>query len=164
MMNNCTVNILAYTAFGRVLFFQLERFPEAALLLGQRESISLTLINPARLISKTVEIIYTSSRVCERPFPHILASIRCYQSLLIWRLRSRITFLFSFAFPWKLMSFCFSPKLCCIIFALMHCFCRWLELGLHVKTEGEDLPEGQRACRRLGVSSRSFFRPHEGSW
>lgn len=81
MMENSTVNLIAYIAFGHVLFLQLERLPEAELLLGQRGSISFALINPARVLSKTVEIIYSSNRVCECPFLHTLASIRHYQSL-----------------------------------------------------------------------------------
>ena len=62
-------------------FLSVGEIPRSTLLLGQRDSISLTLINPARLLSKMVEIIYNSNRVYECLFPHILASIRCYQSL-----------------------------------------------------------------------------------
>lgn len=70
-----------HTPFELVVLFKLERFPEATLLLGQRDSISLTLINPDRLLSNMVEIIYNpTNRVCECSFPYTLASTTCYQS------------------------------------------------------------------------------------
>lgn len=56
-------NTLPRTSFGLGLLFHLDRIPEAALCLGQRDSTSLTLINPVRLPSEMVEISHSSPAI-----------------------------------------------------------------------------------------------------
>lgn len=59
IFSNSPRNTLPCTSFGLGLLFQLDQFPEAALRLGQRDSTSLTLINPVRLPSEMAEISHS---------------------------------------------------------------------------------------------------------
>lgn len=63
IFSNSPRNTLPRTSFGLGLLFHLDRFPEAALRLGQRDSTSLTLINPVRLPSEMVKISHSSPAI-----------------------------------------------------------------------------------------------------
>lgn len=61
--SNSPGNAFPRTSFGLGLLFHLDWFPEVALRLGQRDSTSLTLINPVRLPSEMVEISHSSPAI-----------------------------------------------------------------------------------------------------
>lgn len=86
IFSNSPGNTLSRTSFGLGLLFRLDRFPEAALCLGQRGSASLALINPLRLPSEMVEISHSSPAI---RVVSALCSKACqgqaHQSLSVWQ-------------------------------------------------------------------------------
>lgn len=128
---------LTRTSFGLGLLFRLDRFPEAALCLGQRDSASLTLINPVRLPSEMVEISHSSpairvvSALCSKDFQG-----QAHQSLSIWQ---HSHFCFHLCLPG--CSGGLASALTCALCDLCRCI-GWVS----VRVEGEDL-EGLGAGR-----------------
>lgn len=140
IFSNSPRNNLTRTSFGLGLLFRLDQFPEAALCLGQRDSTSLTLINPVRLPSEMVEISHISPAI---RVVSALCSKACqgqaHQSLSNWQCSH-------FCFHWPLpgcsggLAFVLTSVLCAVSAGALG--------GLPVRVEGEDLLEGSGVWRR----------------
>lgn len=133
-------NTLSRTSFGLGLLFRLDRFPEAALCLGQRDSASLALINPLRLPSEMVEISHSSPAI---RVVSALCSKACqgqaHQSLSIWQF-SHCCFHLRLPGCSGGLASVLTCTLCAVSASVLG--------GLPARVEGEDLLEGLGSWRR----------------